>query len=108
MKKFLVLYRSTSSAMDQIKNSTPEQRKTGMDMWMTWSKKAGHALLDMGSPLTEAAHLQGKPGSGFIGGYSIVQAENVDAARRIFEGHPHFMAPGASIEILEMLSMSGS
>ena len=107
MKKFLVLYRSTTSAQEQMRNSTPEQGKAMMDEWMGWMKKAGAAIVDGGAPLSEAALLKGAAGKGFIGGYSVVQAESIDAAKKLFDAHPHFKAPGASIELLEMMTMPG-
>ncbi len=32
--------------------------------------------------------------------YSIVEAESLETAAQIFEGHPHFGIPGASIEVM--------
>jgi hypothetical protein len=107
MKKFLILYRSTVSAKEQMKGGTPEQAKAGMDAWRTWAQKTGAALVDLGAPLGEPAVLQGTAAPGFIGGYSIVQAESLASARRLFEGHPYFRTPGASIELLELLAMPG-
>ncbi len=37
-------------------------------------------------------------------GFTVVQAESHEAAARLFENHPHFMAfPGEAIEIMECL-----
>lgn len=95
MKKFLVLYQSTVAASEQMKNSTPEQAKAGMD----------------GSPVTAAASLDGPghatAGKSRVGGYSILQAESKDALVDLLKNHPHFMSPGASIEVLEFLPMPG-
>jgi hypothetical protein len=107
MKKFLVLYRSTVSAQQQMANSTPEQGKAGMDAWMGWAKRSGAALVEMGAPLGDSTLIKGATGPGFIGGYSIVQADSVDAAKRLFDAHPHFEAPGGAIELLELLAMPG-
>jgi hypothetical protein len=107
MTKFIVLYRSSVSAREQMMMLTPEQRKTSMDAWVDWATAAGAALVDMGAPLGDSTLIKGTAGEGYIGGYSIVQAESVDAAKRMFEGHPHFGAPGASIELLELMSMPG-
>jgi hypothetical protein len=113
MKKFLVLYRSTVSVKEQMKKATPEQMKASMDAWKVWVQKHGQALVDMGAPLGDTALLKGMAGQGHVDGYSIVQAESLDTAKRMFEAHPHFgapgapEAPGASIEILELLSMPG-
>jgi hypothetical protein len=40
-------------------------------------------------------------------GYSILQAESKDALMALLKNHPHFMAPGASIEVFEFLPMPG-
>jgi hypothetical protein len=107
MKKFLVLYRSTMSLKEQMKKMTPEQMKASMDAWMGWARKSGAALVDMGAPIGDSALLKGTAGQGHIGAYSIVQAESLDKAKRIFDAHPHFEMPGASIEILELMSKPG-
>ncbi|MEI9949977.1 MAG: YciI family protein [Pseudomonadota bacterium] len=108
MKKFLVLYRSTISATERMSKSTPEQGKAVMDAWMGWAQRSAAALVEMGAPLGDSTLLKGSATAGYIGGFSIVQAESVDAAKKIFDGHPHFEAPGNSIELLELLSMPGT
>lgn len=111
MKKFLVLYHSTSTNMEQMAKSTPEQMKAGMDMWMQWAGKAGGAIVELGAPLGAAAtvdatgrHQSVRAG---MGGYSILQAESMDAVARVLEGHPHYHAPGATIEVHEVMGMPG-
>lgn len=107
MKKFLVLYRAPVSAQEQMSKASPEQAKAGMDAWMSWAGKAGHAIVDMGAPTQSIAHLNGGALSGHIGGYGIVQADTVNAALALFDGHPHLGMPGASIEVLEILQLPG-
>lgn len=34
--------------------------------------------------------------------YSIVDAETPEDAAKIFEGHPHFGVPGATIEVMQI------
>jgi hypothetical protein len=106
MKKYLVLYRSTVSAAEQMSKSTPEQQKAGMAEWMSWAKKAGAGIVDLGSPLGETAQVNGKPGSGFIGGFSILQAGSMGDAKKLVDGHPH-LKMGGSIELLEFLPIPG-
>jgi hypothetical protein len=108
MKKFLVLYRSQVSAAEQMAKATPEQGKMAMEAWMAWAKRAGSALVDMGSPtgnLTVVGH--GTASAGHIGGFSILQAENMDGAKKALDGHPHLSMPGAWIEVLECLPIPG-
>ena len=94
--------------MEQMASIGPEQRKGEMEKWMAWGVSAGTSLVDWGAPLGESAVLRGSKVPGFVGGYSIVQADTLDAASRLFDAHPHFGAPGASIELLEIMSMPGA
>jgi len=43
----------------------------------------------------------------FIGGYSLLQAEDADAVKSMLSDHPHFMMEGNSIEVLEVMPMPG-
>src|SRR2546423_4481687 len=54
MKKFLVLYKAPTSAMEQMSKAALEHQKTGMDLLMQWSKKNGEAIVDLGTPLGSA------------------------------------------------------
>jgi hypothetical protein len=107
MKKFMVLYRAPVSAREQMMGSTPEQAKAGMEAWMAWAGRCGDAIVDMGSPLGESAHVGGAPAAGHIGGFSILRAESLDGAKKLLDGHPHLGMPGASIEVLEFLPIPG-
>ena len=102
MKRFLVLYESSVPAMEQM--------KAGFELWMKWMQKAGGAIVDGGAPLSTPFTVKGgAPGStGKVTGYSIVQAGSRAEVERLFEGHPHFRAPGASIEVLEVIPMPAS
>jgi hypothetical protein len=106
MKKYLVLYRSPVSAAEQMARSTPEQGKKMMEAWMAWAGRAGKAIVDMGSPTNSVAHVSGGNLSGFIGGFSILQAESTDGVKKVLEGHPH-LAMGGSIEVLELMPVPG-
>jgi len=110
MTKFIVLYRSSTSARDQIANATSEQMKAGMDAWMAWAGKAGDAGVGLGAPLAPAAHVgpgSSAPGVDELSGYSIMQADSAEALGGVLDGHPHLLMPGNSIEVLEMMSMPG-
>ena len=111
MKKFLVLYKASASGFEQMKNATPEQQKAGMDAWMTWSKKVGSAIVDMGSPLGKAVRVDkggaATPTPNDLGGYSVMQAESKEALAKSLEGHPHFMMPDASIDVVELMPIPG-
>jgi hypothetical protein len=111
MKKFLVLYKAPASAFEQMSKSTPEQRKAGMESWMAWSKKASSTIVDMGAPLGKSMRVtKGGDASATtndLGGYSLLQAESKEALAASLKGHPHFMMPDGSIEIIECIPMPG-
>jgi hypothetical protein len=112
MKKFLVLYKAPLSAFEQMQKSTPEQQKAGMDAWMAWAKKAGPSIVDMGAPLGKSLRVVQSgtvsPTTNDLGGFSILQAESKEALAESLKGHPHFMMPDGSIEIVEFLPMPGT
>jgi hypothetical protein len=110
MKKFLVLYKAPASSFEQMMKATPEQQKAGMEAWMTWEKKAASAIVDTGAPLGKSLRLTktgSSPSTNDLGGYSILQAESKEALAETLKGHPHFMTPEGSIEIVEVMAVPG-
>jgi hypothetical protein len=111
MKKFLVLYKASASAFEQMMKSSPEQQKAGMDAWMSWSKKAASSIVDMGAPLGKSLRVTkggASPTTNDLGGYSILQAESKEKLGESLKGHPHFMMPDSFIEIVELMPMPGT
>lgn len=109
MAKYMILYRSSMSPEEQMSGGDPEQMKEAMTLWMNWMTKAGPALVDFGSPLGNSHVVPGggAGGPGYIGGYSILQADSRDQVTALLEDHPHFHSPDASIEVLEVLPVPG-
>ncbi|MDA4129663.1 MAG: hypothetical protein OK457_02725 [Thaumarchaeota archaeon] len=110
MKKFIILYKSDQDPEEMVRNSTPEQMKSGMDVWMQWSNKAGNSIVDLGSPLgfgqivTKTGAMKAPLG---VSGYSVMQAESMEELLTKLKNHPHFMTPGTStIEVWESMPMS--
>ena len=96
--------------MPAKKHSTPEQQKQGMDAWMAWAKDSASAILDMGAPLGTAVRVTPTSTSSVsndLGGYSILQTESKEALAETMQGHPHFMMPDSSIEIVEIMPVPG-
>ena len=108
MSKFMILYRSTTSARERLANSTPEQMEAGLRAWQAWAERVGYALVDLGSPLAHTTHFgPGAASADGVSGYSILQAGSADEVETILEGHPHLQIPGASIEVLEVTPIGG-
>jgi YCII-related domain len=90
-----------------MKNSTPEQRKKGMDAWMKWMNTNKASIVEGGAPLGKTKRVDSQGASNTkneVGGYSVIQAESHDAATKIFgKDHPHLQMPGAWIEVMEIM-----
>lgn len=110
MKKFLVLYKAPTSSFQEAMKATPEEQKAGMDAWMTWGKKAAASIVDMGAPLGKSLLVTkdaASPNTNDLGGYSILQAESKEALAETLKGHPHFMMPNGTIEVVEVMPVPG-
>jgi hypothetical protein len=112
MKKYVVLYHAPAELVAQTTNSSPEEMEKGMEPWMAWAAKCGDKLLDLGNPLMGGQKLlpDGKSeiSTRDVVGYSILQAENMDDAKALLEGHPHLAWDGAcAIEVHEVMPLPG-
>ena len=110
MKKYLAIYYAPWEAMKQMATMTPEQMQAGMKPWNDWMEKHKTGLVGGGAPLMPANALSSEGKWSMSGkevtGFSIVQAENADAAKKMFDGHPHLSwYPGCSVEISEFARM---
>jgi hypothetical protein len=110
MTKFMLLYKSPLSYEEQMANASPAEMAKGMEPWMAWFGKMGSAIVDGGTPLGHEASVS-KDGSSttqaHIAGYTVIEAADLNSAQTMVAGHPHFMIPGSSIEVLEMMPMPG-
>ena len=112
MKKFIVIYHAPKDAMEQTAGMSKEDQAKGMQAWMTWAKNCGDKLVDLGAPLMNGQELipggTGKPSSKNVSGYSILQAENMEDAKKLLQGHPHLAWNAAcSIEVHETMPIPG-
>ena len=110
MKKFVALYMASGPQFEKMmKDSTPEQRKKGMEAWIKWMNANKASVVEGGAPLGKTKRVDSNGASNSkneVGGYSIVQAESHDAATKLFgKDHPHLQMPGAWIEIMEIMPL---
>jgi hypothetical protein len=112
MKKFMVLYMAPAAEFERMmRESTPEQQKKGMQGWIKWMGDNQSSLVDGGAPLGKTSRVDAEGVSDTkngIGGYSIVQADNAEAATKLFgKDHPHLQVPGGWIEVTEIMHIPG-
>ena len=113
MKKFIVLYHAPVDAMEQTANASPEEQAKGMQEWMNWAQRVGDKLVDMGQPLFNGQSIGpggvNRRSESGVSGYSIMEAENLEEAKSLLEGHPHISGwhPEATIELHEAMPIPG-
>lgn len=90
------------------KPETPEAGKKFMERWKAWSDGLGDAWVNRGSPVgmsktVSADGVSDGGGSNPISGYSVVQADSLDAAVKLAQGCPH--VEHGTIEVAEAMDM---
>jgi hypothetical protein len=96
MPKFLVTYHGMGEP-------APEQAQQAMAAFMAWASSVGGALVDPGAPLGPAktvssGSVMDGPAEGPVGGYSIVEAADLDSAVGLVKNHP-FVGRGGSLQV---------
>ena len=104
MTDYLLLY--SGGGMPE----TEEEQAAVMQAWNTWMEGLGAALKDGGNPFTPgAAKTIGADGSirdgdGTATGYSIIQADSLDAAADLAKGCP-VLQGGATLTLYETMDV---
>jgi hypothetical protein len=105
MAKFIYLYRGPAAP-----TLSPEQGAERAAAFGAWMEKVGAALVDVGSPFGTSASVRDDGTEGTAGdliGYTIVDADDLAAARALTDGLP-FLSKGdgtCAVEIFELLPM---
>ncbi len=111
MTKYMVLYNSSMKSSQLMAQATPEEMKASIADWMKWKAEADKTLkVDFGLPLQAVGRVTKEAindSDSQVSGYSIVEGDSKEELLKLLKSHPHLQRPGASIEVLEMLSMPG-
>jgi hypothetical protein len=107
MASFMYLYRGPATPMSDL---TPEQGADRMVAFGAWIQKVGVALVDGGSPFGSSASVRDDGSEGAAGeliGYSIVEADDLAAAKALTDGLPFLSGSDGecAVEIFELLPM---
>jgi hypothetical protein len=97
MARFLVTYHGAGMPEGD------EARQQAVAAFGEWVAKTGKALVDPGAPLGPSKTVsQGAvgdgPAPGALGGYSLLEADDLDAAVALVQGHP-FVGRGGSLQV---------
>lgn len=105
MSKYIMVYKGEAT---DTADMTEEQASAVMEKWGAWMGKVGPALVDVGSPFGPGVSVVDDGSSGSpsaLTGYSIVEADDLDSAQALADGHP-YLSEGEgnfSIEIFELM-----
>jgi hypothetical protein len=107
MAKFLYVYHGSGKMP-----ATEAEKKEVMDAWTGWFDSLGPAVVDGGNPVgmsktvLPGGKVENNGGSNPTGGYSIIEAKDIDDAASKAKGCPILSAPNCSIEIAPIIEMS--
>ncbi|WP_439569196.1 hypothetical protein [Sphingopyxis sp.] len=98
LARFRALPRSEQDAIDAA----------GLPLWVDWEARNAPFLPDRGGMVGKTRRVT-KAGVGDavnpFCGYIVVEADDIDAAARLFENHPHFTVfPGDGVDIMPFLT----
>jgi hypothetical protein len=112
MSEFLYLYRGGDSS------GSPEEMQQNMQKWVTWMQKLGQQghLKSIGNPLeptgkvvngkgktiTDGPYAEAKD---LVGGYTIIEAKNINEAAEVAKGCPIFDQDGA-VEVRPIMQIN--
>jgi hypothetical protein len=68
-----------------------------MAAWMAWFEELGDRVVDRGAPVFERAVQGGRAAGSVLGGYSLVTADDLEAATVLAKGCPAL--PGGTVEV---------
>jgi hypothetical protein len=105
MPKYMIVYKGDATAAADM---TEEQQAEVMAKWGAWMEAAGSAIADIGTPLGDATSVvdDGSTGTAVsMSGYSIIEAGDMEGAKRVIDGHPYLSDRNGdfAIDIYEML-----
>lgn len=97
MSKFVYIYHAPDTPAEAAP-PTPEQMSESMKEWYAWAGTVGEGRVDLGNPLGDGVRVtsdrQVVPSSREVVGYSIIDADDLDAAVEFAKVHPHLNMPG--------------
>lgn len=88
MAKYMMVYKGEATDMSEM---TEEEVAAVMAAWGAWIQNVGPALVDVGTPFGPGTSVvdDGSMGTAVsLNGYSIVEAEDMNGARALADGHP--------------------
>ena len=110
MTKYVFIYHAPMTPADAAPPSQ-EQMDAVMGEWNAWAGKVGDGMVDFGTPLAGGTRVTTEgtaPSTREVAGYSIIEADSMDAALELARRPPHQSMPGGcEIEVHEAQAIPG-
>ena len=110
MSKFLFLYHAPTTPAENTP-SDPAEMEAVMGQWMEWAGRVGDGMVDFGTPLAGGTRVTPEgtsPSTREVAGYTLIEADSLDAAVELAKVHPHLNMPGGcEIEVHEAQAIPG-
>jgi len=109
MPQFMLVYKGEATDMSEL---APDQVQEIMGKWAAWMENIGPAMKDLGNPFGVSASVVDDGTTGTAGaatGYSVIEADDINAAMSLTNGHP-YLSEGKgdyAIDIFELLPAPG-
>ncbi len=104
MSKYILIYNGKASDLSEMSDEDKQQVLSG---WEKWMGSVGNSLKDVGSPFSAGVSIVDNgdiKDSLPLSGYSIIEANSLEEAKKMCVGHP-FLSEGLgnfSIELFEL------
>lgn len=103
MAKYLLAYRGGEMA------ETEAEQQAVMEQWMSWFGSLGAAVADAGAPFGPSKQIASDGsatdgGAAALTGYSIIEADSLDAAASQAQGCP-VLGSGGTVDVYEAMAM---
>ncbi|MBA2338436.1 MAG: hypothetical protein H0V96_11900 [Acidimicrobiia bacterium] len=110
MTKYLFVYHAPMTPADAAA-PTDEQMEAAIGEWNAWAERVGDGMVDFGTPLAGGTRVSPEgtaPSTREVAGYSLIEADSMDAALDLAKNHPHLNMPGGcEIEVHEAQPIPG-
>jgi hypothetical protein len=110
MSKFVFIYHAPMTPAEATP-PTPDQMAAVMEDWNTWAGRVGDGMVDFGTPLAGGVRVTTEgtsPSDRDVAGYSVIEADDMDAALELARNHPHLNMPGGcEVEVHEAQPIPG-
>jgi hypothetical protein len=98
--KYVLVYQGGEMA------ETEEAQQAAMAAWGAWFGSLGTAVVDGGAPFGASAAVGGGASTPGLTGYSVLEAESLDAAVQMAGSCP-IVADGGTVDVYEAIDVGG-